>query len=105
MKKLLIIFVVTIFSVGCTSTQENPITITAQQLSENNGKSGNSCYVAVSGKVYEISGSNEWIDGEHIESEGQASCGKDLTALMNDSPHGVSILTTSPRVKLIGTLE
>jgi predicted heme/steroid binding protein len=67
--------------------------------------SGNDCYVAVSGRVYEISDSDKWVDGEHIDSEGQASCGRDLTQAMDESPHGISILTTSPKVKMIGTIE
>ena len=116
MKKLLILTFIIFFAVGCSSTddetsttqtsqEDRQVAFTASELSEYDGKSGNDCYVAVSGRVYEISDSDKWIDGNHIESEGQASCGRDLTEAMNDSPHGVSILTTSPRVKLIGTLE
>lgn len=108
---------VTFLAVGCASDENQPTTsqggsnrtastrVTSEQLAENDGKAGNKCYVAVSGRVYEITNSSKWVNGIHTESEGQASCGRDLTEAMDESPHGVSILTTSPRVKLIGNLE
>lgn len=116
MKKLFILLIISLFVVGCSSVEDEStnieetqtdrqITFTNSELSAFDGKSGNDCYVAVSGRVYEISDSDKWIDGNHIESEGQASCGRDLTEAMDESPHGISILTTSPKVKLIGTLE
>jgi predicted heme/steroid binding protein len=116
MKKLLILTFIVFFAVGCSSTEDETsttqtsqedrqVTFTASELSEYDGKSGNDCYVAVSGRVYEISDSDKWVDGEHIDSEGQASCGRDLTQAMDESPHGISILTTSPKVKMIGTIE
>jgi predicted heme/steroid binding protein len=112
MKKLFIILFIALFAVGCSSAENkstdngnNLSSISSIQLSENNGKSGNKCFVAISGKVYEIKESNKWIDGNHLESEGKASCGKDLTEVMNDSPHGISILTTSPKVTLVGQLS
>lgn len=116
MKKLFILLIISLFVVGCSSVEEGSTTseetqtdkqmsFTISELSAFDGKSGNDCYVAVSGRVYEISDSDKWIDGNHIESEGQASCGRDLTEAMDESPHGISILTTSPKVKLIGTLE
>lgn len=112
MKKLLIFVFIVLFVAGCSSTENestnngnNLSSISTTQLSENDGKSGNKCFVAISGKVYEIKGSNKWIDGNHMESEGLASCGKDLTDVMNDSPHGISILTTSPKVTLVGQLS
>ncbi|HRP37832.1 MAG TPA: cytochrome b5 domain-containing protein, partial [Candidatus Dojkabacteria bacterium] len=97
-----------LFAVGCSSENsqtDKQIKFTTTELSEYDGKSGNDCYVAVSGRVYEISDSDKWVDGDHIDSEGQASCGKDLTEAMDESPHGISILTTSPKVKMIGTIE
>lgn len=116
MKKLLILIAISFFAIGCTSTEDvsktneqiqsdKQITFTISELSEYDGKSGNDCYVAVSGRVYEISNSNKWVNGDHISSEGQASCGRDLTEAMAASPHGISILTTSPKVKQIGTIE
>jgi predicted heme/steroid binding protein len=116
MKKLLILIAISLFAIGCTSTEDVPTTneqaqtdkqlvFNTSELSEYDGKSGNNCYVAVSGRVYEISNSNKWINGDHLDSDGQASCGRDLTEAMAASPHGISILTTSPKVKQIGTLE
>lgn len=112
MRKLFIVLFIVLFAVGCSSAENestdngnNLLSISSIQLSENDGKSGNKCYVAISGSVYEIKGSNKWVNGNHLESEGKATCGRDLTEVMNDSPHGISILTTSPKVTLVGQLS
>lgn len=67
-------------------------TITADQLSAQNGKNGTSCWVAVNGIVYDATNSPEWVDGEHVPSRGQASCGRDLSNVIGQSPHGTSVL-------------
>jgi len=103
MKKILILSLVTILALtGCTAKQETEIS--SGELASFNGKDGNKCYVAISGKVYEISNSDLWKNGVHTESRGLAECGKDLTDVIAEAPHGVSILTTSPKVKQIGNL-
>lgn len=67
-------------------------TITLAQVQENNGKNGKKCWVIVDTTVYEISGFAQWVDGVHTSSGGQARCGKDLTSVMADAPHGRSVL-------------
>lgn len=115
MKKTLFILIISIlFLSGCQSqsqtgnaddqTSSGGEGITRTQLANADGKNGNPCYVAVSGRVYEIKNSSLWVDGIHTESEGDASCGRDLTSVIRRAPHGVSILTSSPKVSSVGNL-
>lgn len=62
------------------------------ELAEATGKNGNPCYVAVDGIVYSISGFALWADGLHSPSGGRARCGKDLSSVIGQSPHGKSKL-------------
>lgn len=108
MKKFALVFIFSlIFFTGCAKDSQvdtSEISIGTEALSSFDGHDGEKCYVAVSGIIYEIKNSSSWIDGEHLDSKGKASCGKDLTEAIKDSPHGVSILTSSPKVKRIGKL-
>jgi predicted heme/steroid binding protein len=72
--------------------------ITSQELTENNGKNGKPAYIAFQGKVYEVSESVFWTDGDHM---GQHDAGKDLTEELEMAPHREETFT---RVKLIGEL-
>lgn len=71
---------------------------TADTLKQFDGKSGNKCYVAVSGTVYEIKDSSYWRDGEHTPSGGRGVCGADMTQVITQSPHGTSILSRLTKV-------
>jgi predicted heme/steroid binding protein len=76
-------------------------TITRAELTAADGEDGRSCYVGLEGEVYEIKNSIYWKQGQHVPSEGQAYCGRDLTDVINKSPHGKTILS---RMTKIGTL-
>ena len=65
---------------------------TVAELAAFDGKNGNQCYVAVDKTVYLIEGKALWQEGKHLPSNGQAMCGKDLTAVIGKSPHGRSKL-------------
>ena len=77
-------------------------TITLEELSVQNGKESKECWVAVSGTVYDLTGNTEWQNGVHVRSDGEATCGRDLTSVLGGSPHGSSVLSTVPQV---GTLS
>ena len=74
------------------------VQITRQQLQENNGKNGKPAYVAYQGKVYEVTDSSFWMEGDHL---GMHEAGKDLTEELEMAPHKDENLQ---RVKLVGDL-
>ncbi len=71
---------------------------TIKELEEYNGKNGTPAYVAYRGKVYNLSQSSLWSDGEHMSMH---QAGKDVTEELELAPHGKEVLE---RVKLVGTL-
>ena len=75
---------------------------TIDDLKEFDGKSDRDCYVAVDGTVYNIEQGRLWQNGKHSSSEGQASCGRDLSVVIGQSPHGKSKLST---LEVVGKLQ
>ena len=72
--------------------------VTMQELEENNGKNGKPAYIAYKGKVYDVSQSSFWLDGDHL---GMHNAGKDLTEELEMAPHREE---NFQRVKLVGEL-
>ena len=70
-----------------------------QELEKFNGQNGNPAYVACNGKVYDVTDSVFWMEGEHL---GTHQAGKDLTEDIEIAPHGPENLN---KVKLIGTIS
>jgi predicted heme/steroid binding protein len=71
---------------------------TREELINYDGKNGNKTYVAVQGKVYDVSSSPRWKNGFH---EGH-NTGHDLTYEISRAPHGTDILKGYP---VVGTLK
>jgi predicted heme/steroid binding protein len=71
---------------------------TLEELAKYDGKNGRPAYVAINGKVYDVTDSPTWIEGNHF---GEHDAGKDLTEGLYASSHGDSIIES---MKLIGTL-
>ena len=69
-----------------------------QELEQNNGKNGKPAYFAYKGKVYDVSESGFWLDGDHL---GMHQAGKDLTEELELAPHKEE---NFQRVKLVGEL-
>ena len=65
-------------------------------LAEFNGKNGAKAYIAVSGKVYDVTNVAQWKNGGH---KGYTA-GVDLTAAFANSPHTASLLAT---LEVVGT--
>jgi predicted heme/steroid binding protein len=72
---------------------------TLEELAKFDGKEGRPAYVAYKGKVYDLSESWMWEDGDH---QGLHEAGKDLTEDMEDSPHEDDSLADLP---VVGELE
>ena len=71
-----------------------------EELAKNNGKNGFPAFTTYKGKVYDVTKSSRWEDGEH---ENMHDAGKDLTDdLEFRSPHGAGVLERFP---VIGTLS
>ena len=68
-----------------------------QELATFNGKDGKPAYVGFKGKVYDVTESAQWLDGDHL---GHAA-GQDLTESMDIAPHDQDVLE---KMKIIGVL-
>ena len=75
-----------------------PRKFTLKELAEYNGAGGKPAYVAYKGKVYNVSASSFWLDGDHF---GTHQAGKDLTEDLELAPHGGEVLE---RTKPVGVL-
>lgn len=73
-------------------------TFTAAELAQYNGTNGARAYVGFQGKVYDVTDSPLWTDGDHL---GTHQAGMDLTAEIDAAPHGPENLD---RVMLVGVL-
>jgi predicted heme/steroid binding protein len=68
-----------------------------KDLATFNGKNGKLAYVGFKGKVYDVTESTQWLDGDHL---GHAA-GEDLTETMDIAPHDQDVLT---KMKIVGVL-
>lgn len=85
------------------NTQNNTVSsvkkvFTLDELKKYNGENGTPAYVAIDGVVYDVTNNDNWQNGKH---EGVAA-GNDLSAALNSSPHGKSVLGKLP---IVGTLK
>ena len=71
---------------------------TIDELKQYDGKNGKPAYIAYKGKVYDVTDSFLWVDGDH---QGEHTAGVDLTEAMSSAPHLDDVLE---RVKMIGAL-
>jgi len=70
---------------------------TAAELGEFNGKNGKPAYVGYKGKVYDVTDSYQWVDGEHL----QHMAGEDHTEAMEIAPHSDEVMDG---MKVVGVL-
>lgn len=72
---------------------------TPEELAGFNGQDGKPAYVAYSGKVYDVSQSRMWRNGQHMK---RHDAGADHTEVFSQAPHGPEVLE---RVTLAGALK
>jgi predicted heme/steroid binding protein/uncharacterized membrane protein len=70
----------------------------ADELARFNGENGSPIYVAYDGKVYDVSKSKLWRNGQHMK---RHSAGGDLTADIQAAPHEGNVLERFPQVGII----
>ena len=78
-------------------TVEQTKKYTIAELSEFNGKNGKPAYVGYNDKVYDVTASSQWIDGDHL---GHVA-GQNLTEEMEIAPHSEEVME---RMKVVGVL-
>jgi predicted heme/steroid binding protein len=72
---------------------------TREELASYNGKKGAPAYIAYKGQVYDVSGSFLWKNGNHQVFH---TAGEDLSASLDEAPHGADLLEKFP---VVGTLQ
>jgi predicted heme/steroid binding protein len=72
---------------------------TRSELASYNGRDGRPVYVAFGGRVYDVTSSPLWSEGEHQFAH---AAGDDLTDDMGFAPHGEEVLA---RFQVVGTLR
>ncbi len=68
-----------------------------EDLSKFDGKDGRRAYISYKGKVYDVTDSTQWMEGDHLGHE----AGQDLTLEMEIAPHGEDVME---RMKVMGFL-
>jgi predicted heme/steroid binding protein len=76
---------------------EQTKTFSVDELNSFNGKNGKPAYVAVKGKVYDVTESSFWLAGDHLGH----GAGMDLTEEMEIAPHGEEVME---KMKVVGIL-
>ena len=69
-----------------------------KELVKHNGKNGMPAYIAYNGKVYDVSESFLWKNGEHQVFH---HAGEDLTEDFKQAPHGIELLERYPVVGIL----
>jgi predicted heme/steroid binding protein/uncharacterized membrane protein len=78
--------------------QDKKRQFTAGELESYRGAAGQPVYVAVQGKVYDVSESPLWEGGEHM---GAHAAGGDLTGEFEEAPHGEEVFESYPQVGVL----
>jgi predicted heme/steroid binding protein len=73
--------------------------LTPEELARYDGLEGRPAYIAYRGKVYDVSDSFLWMGGRH---QVLHDAGRDLTAALDEAPHGADLLD---RVPVVGTVS
>jgi predicted heme/steroid binding protein/uncharacterized membrane protein len=71
---------------------------TPEELSSFNGKDSRPVYIALQGKVYDVSRSPLWSKGLHMN---RHPSGKDLVAEISAAPHGTEVLERYPQMGIL----
>jgi predicted heme/steroid binding protein len=75
------------------------IELSRRELRRYNGKSGAPAYIAFNGKVYDVSRSFLWCEGNHQVFH---DAGLDLTAELKQAPHGEDLIE---KFSIVGVLR
>jgi predicted heme/steroid binding protein len=88
----------TLSEVSAKSSEGPSRKFNLEELKNYNGTEGKPAYIVFEGKVYDVTDSGLWQDGNHL---GDHQAGKDLTTAIKSAPHGDEVLA---KVKQVGVL-
>ena len=77
-------------------------TLDPGSLSKNDGRDGRPVFVAHKGRIFDVSASNLWKTGTHMN---RHKAGHDLTADIEAAPHGPEVLDRYPQVGTLATTD
>jgi predicted heme/steroid binding protein/quinol monooxygenase YgiN len=83
---------------GAKTMDFNLKKFTLEELKQYNGHAGKPAYVMFEGKVYDVTDSNLWHNGDHMDVH---QAGKDLTEAIKIAPHNKEVFD---RIKKVGQL-
>lgn len=84
-------------------SEDQPVRrIDRSELEKNNGKDGQPAYVAVEGKVYDLSPSQLWDGGSHMNTH---EAGNELSLAIQAAPHGVEVFEKFETVGELAEVE
>lgn len=66
-----------------------------EELNQFDGKEGRAAYFSYQGEVYDVTGSQLWIDGTHMA---RHQAGDDLTEYLSQAPHDESKILMMPKI-------
>ena len=82
-----------------TPVDSTPLTLTIEELAKYDGMNGNKAYIAIDGKIYDVTDIPQWKGGLH----NGYTAGKDLTnEIKTVAPHG---MTPFEKLTPIGTIK
>lgn len=79
------------------AAMEKPMTL--EELAGYDGRNGRPAYIAVNGKIYDVSASPRWENGFHPPDH---QAGRDLTEELSKAPHVRAVVERFP---FVGTLQ
>jgi len=71
---------------------------TMEEVAKHKGPGGTGVWFVHQGKIYDVSKSDLWVDGDH---QGMHSAGRDITSEMADAPHDEDVLTRYPVIGIL----
>ncbi|MBI5048839.1 MAG: cytochrome B5 [Deltaproteobacteria bacterium] len=69
-----------------------------QDIQNFDGKDGRAAYIVYNGKVYDVTDSVFWTNGNHLESH---PAGADLTSELENAPHGPEVFDGIVKVGIL----
>ncbi len=71
---------------------------TMEEVAKHRGPGGTGVWIVYEGKIYDVSKSDLWIDGNHQEMH---NAGRDLTSEIADAPHDDEVLKRYPVIGIL----